>query len=208
MAESYPLSTPSTDIASVRFVARNATAISVSPFTFSQSVYRHQGSGWEVDVSLPAMKRDTAEDWVSFLLRLRGVYGTFLIGDPNGATPRGSAASAAGTPVVAVAGQTGDYLVIDGLPTSATGYLKAGDYIQLGSGATSTLHKVLEDVDSDELGAATLNVFPSIRTAPADGATVTVTNCKGAFRLSTNDVSWDINTATVYGISFGAVEAI
>ena len=208
MSESYPLSTPNTDIASIRFVAKNAVAVSISPFTFSQQVYRHQGSGWEVDVTLPAMKRATAEEWVSFLLRLRGQYGTFLIGDPNGGTARGSASSNAGTPVVNGSSQTGDFLNIDGLPVSASGYLLAGDYIQLGSGATATLHKVLEDVDSNASGQATLNLFPSIRTAPADNAVVTVANCKGNFRLSSNETSWDINTATVYGISFGAVEAI
>ena len=208
MAESFPLSTPNTDIASIRFVAKNAVAVSTSPFTYSQQVYRHQGSGWEVDVSLPAMKRAQAEEWVSFLLRLRGQYGTFLLSDPNDLVARGTASSDAGTPVVAGASQTGDFLNIDGLPLSETGYLLAGDYIQLGSGSTATLHKVLEDVDTDGLGAATLNIFPSIRTAPADNAVVTVANCKGNFRLATNETSWDINTASIYGITFGAVEAI
>lgn len=208
MAESYPLTTPNTDIASIRLVAKNAVAVSESPFTFSQQVYRHQGQGWEADITLPAMKREQAEEWVSFLLRLRGQYGTFLLGDPNGGTPRGSANTNAGTPVVDGSGQTGDELDIDGLPVSVTGYLKAGDYIQLGSGATATLHKVLEDVDTDGTGSATLNLFPRVRTAPANNAVVTVSNCKGAFRLAANETSWDINTASVYGISFGAVEAI
>lgn len=208
MAESYPLSTPNTDIASIRFVARNAVAVSTSPFTYSQQVYRHQGQGWEVDVTLPAMKRVDAEEWVSFLLRLRGQYGTFLLSDPNGLTPRGSAGDTAGNPVVNGASQTGDELAIDGLPVSVSGYLLAGDYIQLGSGATATLHKVLEDVNSNSAGEATLNLFPGIRTAPADNAVITVENCVGAFRLSSNETSWDINTATVYGISFGATEAI
>jgi len=208
LAESYPLSLPNTDIASIRFVAKNAVAVSVSPFTYSQQVYRHQGQGFEADISLPAMKREDAEVWVSFLLRLRGQYGTFLIGDPNGATPRGSAASVAGTPVVNGASQTGDELHVDGLPVSVSGYLLAGDYIQLGAGTTATLHKVLEDVNSNSAGEATLNLFPAIRTAPANNAIVTVKNCVGAFRLASNETSWDINTATVYGISFGATEAI
>lgn len=208
MAESFPLSTPNTDIASIRFVAKNAVAVSTSPFTYSQQVYRHQGSGWEVDVSLPAMKRAQAEEWVSFLLRLRGQYGTFLLSDPNGLIPRGSAGDTAGNPVVNGASQTGDFLAIDGLPVSVSGYLLAGDYIQLGSGATATLHKVLEDVNSNSAGEATLNLFPAIRTAPADNAVITVENCVGAFRLASNETSWDINTATVYGISFGATEAI
>lgn len=208
MAESYPLNIPNTNIARVRLIARNAVAITASPFTFKQQVYRHQGAGWEADISLPAMKREDAEAWVAFLLRLRGQYGTFLLGDPNCVTPRGSAASAPGTPLVAGGSQTGDELNIDGLPVSATGYLKAGDYIQLGSGATATLHKVLEDVDSNASGEATLNIFPSIKSSPSDNSAVTVSNAKGNFRLNSNETMWDINEAAIYGITFGAVEAV
>lgn len=208
MAESYPLSMPTGNIARIRLIGKSVVGISESPFTFAQQVYRHQGQGWEADISLSNMKREDAEAWVSFLLRLRGQYGTFLLGDPNGVTPRGSASTTAGAPVVKGASQTGDYLNIDGLPTSVTGYLKAGDYVQLGSGSTATLHKVLEDVNSDASGNATLNLFPAIRTAPADNAPITVSNCKGNFRLNVNETSWDINTMSVYGITFGAVEAI
>ena len=208
MAETYPLNLPNTNIAKVKLVAKNSVEVAASPFTYSQQVYRHQGQGWEADVSLPAMKREDAEVWLSFLLRLRGQYGTFLLGDPNGGTPRGSASTNAGTPVINGASQTGDELNIDGLPVSATGYLKAGDYIQLGSGSTATLHKVLEDVDSNASGQATLNLFPAVRTAPSDGATVVVSGAKGNFRLSSNETMWDVDTASVYGVTFGAVEAV
>lgn len=202
MAETFPLTPPNTRTARIRLLARNAVAISASPFTFAQQVYRHQGQSWEADITLPKMHREDAEAWVSFLLRLRGQYGTFLLGDPNGATPRGSASVTPGTPLVNGAGQTGDDLLIDGLPISATGYLKAGDYIQLGSGATATLHKVLEDVDSDGAGEATLNLFPGVRTAPADNAPIIVANCVGNFRLASNETQWDIDSASIYGMTF------
>ena len=102
-----------------------------------------------------------------------------LLGDPIGATPRGSASSAPGTPVVNGASQTGDTLSIDGLPASATGYLKAGDYIQLGSGTGAQLYKVLDDVDSNASGEADLTIWPDLRSSPADDATVVVSNAKG-----------------------------
>lgn len=209
MAESYPLALPThTGIAQIRLIARDVVGVSTSPFTFAQQIFRHQGQRWEADITLPPMARADAEQWASFLLRLRGQYGTFLLGDPANATPRGSAATAPGTPVVNGAGQTGDELTIDGIPTSGSDYLKAGDFIQLGSGATATLHKVLEDVAIDGSGDATLNLWPKIRTAPSDNATVTVSNAKGNFRLSSNETMWDINNASIYGITFGAVEAL
>lgn len=205
---SYPLNLPNTNITRIRMVARDLVGVATSPFTGAQQVYRHQGQYWEADITLPPMKREDADAWTSFLLRLRGQYGTFLMGDPNAEIPRGSASSTPGTPVVNGGSQTGDELDIDGLPASVNGYLKAGDYIQLGSGSTATLHKVLEDVDTNGLGQATLNLWPKVRTAPTDNATVVVSSAKGQFRLNSNETTWDIDKASIYGITFGAVEAL
>lgn len=209
MAITYPLSLPTVSgIRSIVLRTKNSVGISQSPFTFKQQVVSYGGQYWEADIELPVMSRDEAEEWVSFLVQLKGFEGTFLLGDPSGATPRGSASSAPGTPVVNGASQTGGSLSIDGLPASATGYLKAGDYIQLGGGSGATLHKVLKDVDSNTSGEATLDVYPSIRTAPSDNASVIVSNAKGVFRLSSNDTQWSINEITHYGITFGAQEAV
>lgn len=209
MAETYPLAFPTqTGVARVEITATDVVSINQSPFTLSQQVVRHAGARWSAMIAIPPVKREDSEYWNAFLLRLRGQFGTFLLGDPNAATPRGSAASAAGTPVVNGASQTGNNLNIDGLPASATGYLKAGDYIQLGSASTARLYKVLEDVNSNASGEATLNLWPDLRSSPADGATVVVSNAKGLFRLESNDATWSINNAGFYSISFSAVEAL
>jgi len=209
MAIVYPLSLPTVSgIRSIVLRTKNSVGISQSPFTFKQQVVSYGGQAWEADISLPPMTRDDAEEWVSFLLQLKGFQGTFLLGDPSGATPRGSAATTPGTPVVDGASQTGGSLSIDGLPASATGYLKAGDYIQLGIGSGATLHKVLSDVDTTAGGEAAIDIYPSMRTAPADGSAVVVSNAKGVFRLSSNETQWSINEITHFGITFGAQEAV
>jgi len=209
MAETYPLSFPThTGIASVTLSAEDVVGINTSPFTLQQQVVRHAGARWSAAITIPPTKRVDAEYWNAFLLRLRGQFGTFLLGDPNAATPRGSAATAAGTPLVNGASQTGNELAIDGLPASATGYLLAGDYIQLGSGSTARLYKVLEDADTNGSGEATLNLWPDLRSSPTNDAAVVVTNAKGVFRLNSNEANWDINNAGFYSISFAAVEAL
>tara|TARA_R100000278_G_scaffold115010_1_gene93734 strand:+ start:28 stop:654 length:627 start_codon:yes stop_codon:yes gene_type:complete len=208
MAITYPINPPTTGISGVTLIARDATAATASPFTFAQQVQRNQGSRWEADISLVPMERADAESWITFLMKLYGSYGTFLIGDPNASTPRGSASSAPGTPLVNGASQTGDTLNIDGLPASATGYLKAGDYIQLGSAATSQLYKVLDDADSNASGEASLTIWPDLRSSPADNATVVVSNARGLFRLATSGTDWSISNAGFYSMSFGAVEAL
>ena len=209
MAENYPLTFPThTGVASVQLTASVATSMSESPFTFGQQVVRHAGERWSATISLPQMRRSEAEYWNAFLLRLKGKFGTFLLGDPIAATPRGSASTASGTPVVKGGNQTGNNLIIDGLPADASGYLLAGDYIQLGSGSTSRLYKVLEDVDTNATGEATLNLWPDLRSSPLDNSSVVVSNAKGVFRLASNETAWSVNGASIYGISFAAMEAL
>jgi hypothetical protein len=206
MAISYPLTLPShTGRRSMELRATNAVTVERSPFTYASQAQASAGQMWQADVTLPPMKRADAEAWVAWLVSLRGGFGTFLMGDPIGATPRGAGG---GTPLVNGAGQTGQDLNIDGCSNSITGWLKAGDYVQLGSGSTATLHKVLADVDTNGSGQATLTLWPHIRTAPSDNATVTISNTVGRWRLSSNESSWSVNEASIYGISFSCMEAI
>ena len=209
MAETYPLTFPTNvNIRSIEWIAKVNVGVVSSPFNYKQQVQQGDGEKWEGVVTLPPMKRSDAEAFNTFRLRLRGSFGTFLLGDPSGATPLGSASSTPGTPVINGASQTGHQLNIDGLPASVTGYLKAGDYIQLGTGAATKLHKVLEDVNSNSSGQATLNIFPNLRASPADGATVIVSNAKGLFRISVNEISWSVGSDSIYAVSFPISEAL
>lgn len=205
MAITYPVTFPDVGIRAMNIRARTVVGISSSPFTGQQQVYKHQGEWWEAEVTLPPMKRATAEQVAAFLIKMKGQYGTFLLGDPANTSPRGVGT---GTPLVNGAGQTGSSLVTDGWTADTTGILKAGDWIQLGSGATTTLHKVLDDVNSDGSGNATLEIFPSLRSSPSDNAAITVTTPKGIWRLASNQMEYSIDEASVYGITFACVEAI
>lgn len=202
----YPLNTPtSIGIVNIELSATNAVAVSRSPFTFSQQVHTYPGQMWSATITIPPLRKEFVEPWVAFLLALRGQTGTFLLGDPNNVTARGVAT---GTPLVKGAAQTGGTLEIDGATISTTGWLKAGDYIQLGAASSATLHKVLLDANSDASGNVTLEIWPYMRTAPADNAAVAVSNCKGVFRLATNTQSWSINESSAYGLQFDAMEAV
>ena len=194
MAISYPLDTPTTiGFESIELRAVNATITSQSPFSYKQQVISHTGQRWEASVSIPSVLRDLAEPWAAFLTALKGQTGTFLLGDPLSATPRGTVSSCTLT------GNAGD----ESVTVTMTGSLLAGDYIQLGSGTTARLHKVLVD----QSGSGTLEIWPALRSTYS-GATVTTTNAKGVFRLNQNMSSWQISNANSYGIAFEAVEAI
>lgn len=205
MAISYPISFPNIGVARMSIRARSVVGMSSSPFTLQQQVYQHAGQQWEAEITMPAMKREDAEQLVAFMLKLNGQYGTFTFGDPANTSPRGVGT---GTPLVNGAGQTGNSLVTDGWTNSQTGILKAGDWIQLGSGSTSRLYKILSDANSNGSGAATFDIYPNLRSSPADNAVITVTNPVGLWRLSSNDMNWNIDQASIYGITIACVEAL
>lgn len=206
MAITYPLSFPSSVTPSgVTIRSRNVVAASVSPFTGQQQVYKHPGEWWEMEVTLPSMTRAEAEEVNAFLIALRGKYGTFLLGDPVGTSLRGVGT---GTPLVKGAGQVGSSLVTDGWTAATTNIVRAGDWIQLGSGSATRLHKVLANANSDGTGTATLDIWPSLRSSPSDNAGIIVTATKGLWRLSTNDVDFSISIGQEYGITFACVEAL
>lgn len=194
MAISYPLTLPTNiGIANIELRSINAVAVSASPFTYKQQVQVYDGQRWEADVSLPPMNRDDAEAWVSFLLSLKGRAGSFLLYDPAAKNIRGTATS------VTITGNTGD----DSVDITANGTLKAGDYIQLGSASDATLHKVLQDYT----GTGQLEIWPKLR-KDRSAVSATLVNASGVFRLSTNEISWSVNDASFFGISFGATEVI
>lgn len=209
MAVTYPLSFPaSIGPSSIVLRSNDVVALSQSPFSLSQQVIVHPGQRWEADVTIGRCKRDQAAAWIAFLLSLRGYLGTFLMGDPDWAAPRGTSSVTPGTPVVNGAGQTGSTLAIRGAPNSATGYLLAGDCIQIGSGSTARLHRVLTDVSTSGSGTATLDIWPALRYSPTDGATVTLTSPRTVFRLAAPGSSWEVDSISSYGISFSCVEAL
>lgn len=210
MPVSYPLDLPANrGIAQISMTMRNVVGMASSPFVLSSTqVIKFPGEAWAASIALPPMKRDEAEEWIAFLASLGGKFGTFLLGDPNAVTPQGSAAVTPGIPRVNGGTQTGQDLNIDGLPASAIGYLMPGDYIQIGSGVTTKLYKVLSQVNSNASGQATVSLWPSIRTPHPDNSLIIVNNCRGHFRLNSNEIVFSINEISTYGISFDCIEVV
>ncbi len=207
MAITYPLTLP--DIVSIQetqWDQKSIVGVTQSPFSGAQQVQAHDGKWWSVRAALVPKTRDSAEDWVGWFVSLNGPEGTFLLGDPHGTTPRGSAATAPGTPLVDGASQTGDQLAIKGAPNGAVNYLKRGDWIQLGSASSARLYRVTQDATADGGGDATLEIWPDLRSAPGDGDSVTVSSTVGVFRL-TQGFTYRIDREHLYAQGFSAIEA-
>jgi hypothetical protein len=133
----------------------------------------------------------------------------FQIEQATAATPYQKTLGSSGPDVLVNGGsQTGETLVIDNMNQSVTGILKAGDYLQLSSGSGSRLHKVLANANTDASGSTSVDIWPSLRSSPANNAVVTVVSARGRFRLSQNIQSYEINNISSYGITFDCVEAL
>ena len=209
MAITYPISLPTDAVAQptrTTFRIRRVIGQTQSPFSGQTQTFKHSGEWWEAEVTLPPMKQAIAKKWVASLVSLRGVSGQMLLGDWDARTPNGTASSSAGTPLVNGGSQTGNSLIIDGATGSQTGYLVAGDYIQIGTGLSSRLHLIVEDANTDSSGNATLSIEPALRSSPADNTPITVLNPKGVFRLVDNATEWEADAISVYGISFAVTE--
>lgn len=201
----YPLTLPTaTGIQTQRFALTRIVGVSQSPFTRQEQVIQHQGEYWSATVQLPPMLKDNASQWLAFLLQLRGRRGTFKLGDQDRKTIQGVAT---GTIRVNGASQTGNQVALDGFAVSTNNVFKAGDYIQI----NSYLYMVTEDVNSNGSGEADVKIEPSLRSGLetiADDDTVLYTNTTTLMRLDSNEVAWDTDQVSKYGISFACSEAL
>ena len=202
---SYPFTLPTiTGIKQQTFGLQRAVSVTMSPFTYQEQVYQHEGERWSGLYTLPPMLKNHAAIWLSFLMKLRGRRGTFKAGDQDRKTIQGATV---GTVLVNGAGQTGNSINVDGVGATVTGAFKAGDYITI----QDRLYMVTDDANSNGSGEATLYIEPALRSgilAIADDATVLYTNTTALMRLDSNEQNWDTDHISKYGISFSFSEAL
>lgn len=196
MAITYPLTFPTeAKIVSVDLRLVRSVAVTESPFTMQQQTFIHQGSKWTANVKLAPVKGNDAKAVQAFFTSLQGRAGTFLLcptsltSDLTGITLSGAAS-------------TGDTSITVG----GTGSLYAGDVFQIGTGADSRLHQVVESATLD--GSEVITFEPPLRKAYANGTPLNFDQPSGLWRLVANDVGWNAGTATIHEFSFACEEVI
>ena len=188
---------------SAQFGLRSNTQTFASPLTGKIQVVELTGSRWYGTFTLPPLSKADAGAWIAFLTKLRGQAHSFFAFDPARKTPQGSVG---GTPLVNGASQTGNTLITDGWSNS-TLVLKAGDYITV-AGTQNALYMVTADATTNGSGQVTLTIEPPIRNSPENNAGITTTNPSCVMRLTGGDVTWNIDTAERFGITFSGEESL
>jgi hypothetical protein len=188
------------------------TATYISPLTRAAQTTEMAGSRWVVDITLPPMQSAAWRTLTAFVARMRGQAGRAYVSPwhspgssaptygagldltcdstakkADSSTPRADERypTTLGTPVVYGAGQSGGSLVTSGWSPSAYAF-KAGDLFHYDTTLGRTLHMVLDDIEADAFGRATLTIEPPIRTAPANAAALTIVNPSCVMRLKDN----------------------
>jgi hypothetical protein len=196
----------SVGIADVNFSLTRVVASSISPYTLEDQTFKWPGEQWRVDFNMPPMGDPAiANEWKAFGVKLEGKYGQFYMGDPSATSPVGVGT---GTPRVMGGGQIGNSIDIDGLVPGTSNVLRAGDFVQIGTGVESRLHMQVEDLNADGLGRATLTLHPAVRRNLPDNTEVSFHDCVGLFRMTSNTFEWRVTPGPIYQISFQAEEVI
>jgi len=177
-----------------------------SPYTgVTQTLVWPGGDYWTATATLPPLSQCDADAWTSMLAEMRGIANPILVADPMRLTPRGNPS---GTPVANTSGGTGwnaamtTVLYTRGWTPSKFRLLLPGTNIQIGY----RLHRVLDPVNSDTNGDATISIWPSLREVPPDGTPIILSNPSGLFRLAKNLRGWQTAVDTLTTLSLNLVE--
>lgn len=204
----YPLTMPTTGFVQSSWKLVRAVSVSQSPFTGESQTIEYDKALWSCTVSLPPMRRSTAALWQSFFMKLHGRKGTFLMGDPDAKTIQGAFTGSNRVPAAsAVVGADSININCNANSTNDVVF-KAGDFIQLDTGANARLYMIVNDATASSVANVPVDIEPPLKRAITINSTaINYTSPSAVMRMDNNDLGWDANHISTYGISFSCTEA-
>ena len=171
--------------------------LELSEATGHQAARTFGPARWRMAITSPqAMRQADAVVWESLLLRLRGGINHLAIGDPVRKVPRGTMRGTLTLSGTHTAGLT--TLTITGGAGQANTTLLAGDWLQIGSGLTGQLVKVVTDATANGSGVISAVVEPPLRIQYATSTAVTWNTPIAHFR-ATSSPQWAYSPGLVAG---------
>lgn len=197
MALTYPLTFPTVNgesiIKSCNLKLVHSAAMTQSTTNYKQLITNYINARWEAEITLRPLDRIEGMAFSAFITALGGVTQTFQFGNPLMAQT-GRTASHSGSLTIDVGSTTMAITLGD------TNDLPAGSHFEV----NNELYMTLEDISS---GSGNVSIAPALKTEVTAAQSLTIDLPKTSWRLSRNDIGWDINQAGFYDFSFNCIEA-
>ena len=197
MALTYPLTFPTVNnktlVKSCNLKLVHSAAMTQSTTNYKQLITNYTNARWEAEITLRPLDRIEGMAFSAFITALGGVTQTFQFGNPlmvqtgRTASHTRSTTKDVGSTTMSIA--LGDS---NGLP--------AGSHFEV----NNELYMTLEDISTS---SGNVSIAPALKTEVTASQALTIDLPKTSWRLSRNDIGWDINQAGFYDFSFNCIEA-
>ena len=198
MAGQFPTSPVASD---AQIGSEQNTIVSV---TTSGRVQTRQIDGQKFTITLDyaPMTRANFAPIKAFLMKQRSRLNTFTVIPPVVSNAQGVATGTISVDGAISSGAT--TCTIDGMTTSTTGILKAGDYFRFSG--QDKVYMAVEDLDADGTGSGTLTFEPPLRADVSDNATLVYDNVDFTVRLKNDIQEYNIVTNDLYKYQIDLIE--
>lgn len=174
------------------------TQTSTSPLSRSVQTVELPGARWRAQFTLHNLSEADTAKLQAFMAKLRGSAGRFYLPTFARSKPRGTAAS---SPLVMGAGQTGTTLNIDGMVAATT--LLAGDYLSV----NDEFKIVVADATANGSGQMAVTFEPPLRASPADNYPVLIVNPQCRMMLTDDTMRTVTRAPKLSDITIDCVES-
>ena len=198
MAGQFPTSPVASD---AQIGSEQNTIVSV---TTSGRVQTRQIDGQKFTITLDyaPMTRTNFAPIKAFLMKQRSRLNTFTVIPPVVSNAQGVATGTISVDGAISSGAT--TCTIDGMTTSTTGILKAGDYFRFTG--QDKVYMAVEDLDADGTGSGTLTFEPPLRSDVADDVALVYDNVDFTVRLKNDIQEYSIVTNDLYKYQIDLIE--
>jgi hypothetical protein len=198
MAGQFP-TTPTASDASIGSAQNTIVSVTTSGRVQTRQI---DGQKFTITLDYAPMTRSNFAPIKAFLMKQRSRLNTFTVIPPVVSNAQGVAAGIISVDGAISSGAT--TCTIDGMTTSTTGILKAGDYFRFTG--QEKVYMAVEDLDADGTGSGTLTFEPPLRSDVADDVALVYDNVDFTVRLKNDIQEYSIITDNLYKYQIDLIE--
>ena len=198
MSGQFPTS-PAPKDASIGSVQNTIVSVTTSGRVQTRQI---DGQKFSITLDYPPMSRSNFAPIKAFIMKQRARLNTFTVIPPIVSDAQGVATGTISVNGAISSGVTS--CTIDGMATSTSDILKAGDYFRFTG--QDKVYMAVEDLDSDGSGEGTLTFEPPLRSDVANDVALIYDNVDFTVRLSNDIQEYSIVTNDLYKYQIDLIE--